>query len=218
MGHGLKDDPAFKTFEPDQVGLSSALEIQIPKSIRRLKVGGGSRYVHGGASLQEIVVPVLAINKKRKSDVRQVNVQVQPETDRITTGQLVVKLHQSEPVTDKVRPRTLRAGLFVGEDLISNQVRLVFDQESTDPRDRYQTVALLLNKDADAYNNRIVEFRLEEEIPNTSQWRAYQRAPYTLRRRHRIIDRVSVVFNEKTGIHGASFENLGIRGVACASG
>lgn len=182
LGHGLKDDPAFKTFAPDQVGLSSALEIQIPKSIRRLKVGGGSRYVHGGASLQEIVVPVLAINKKRKSDVRQVNVQVQPETDRITTGQLVVKLHQSEPVTDKVRPRTLRAGLFVGEDLISNQALLIFDQESTDPRDRYQTVALLLNKDADAYNNRIVEFRLEEEIPNTSQWRVYQRAPYTLRR------------------------------------
>lgn len=37
----------------------------------------------------------------------------------------------------------------------------------------------------------------------------------TIHRRgsHRIIDRVSVVFNEKTGLHEAAFENLGIRGV-----
>lgn len=183
MGRGLKEDPAFKTFTPDSVGLESDLELQIPKSTRRLRLaGGGSRYVHGGAALQEIIVPVLAVNKKRKSDVRQANVQVQPETNRITTGQLVVKLHQSEPVTDKVRPRVLRAGLFVGDDLISNQARIIFDEESADPRDRYRTATLFLDKNADAYNNRIAEFRLEEKIPNTSQWRVYQRVPYTLRR------------------------------------
>ena len=50
-----------------QLGLQSDLEVQIPKSIHRLRLaGGGTRFVHGGATLQEIVVPVLAINKKRK--------------------------------------------------------------------------------------------------------------------------------------------------------
>lgn len=49
--------------------------------------GGGSRFVHGGATLQEIVLPVLAVNKKRKSDTRLVNVEVWPESDKITTGQ-----------------------------------------------------------------------------------------------------------------------------------
>ena len=48
-------------------------------------------------------MPVLAINKKRKSDTRLVNVEVLPESDKITTGQLVVKLFQSEPVSDKVQ-------------------------------------------------------------------------------------------------------------------
>jgi uncharacterized protein (TIGR02687 family) len=183
LGRGLKDDPAFTTFEPAQVGLASDLQVQIPKSIHRLRLpGAGSRYVHGGAALQEIVVPVLAINKKRKSDTRQVNVDVQPETDKITTGQLVVKLYQAEPVSEKVQSRSLRAGLYVGETLISNQVELTFDQTSDDARDRFQSARMLLSQKADAFNNRAVEFRLEEQIPNTSQWRVYQRVPYMLRR------------------------------------
>ena len=91
LGHGLKVDNAFTTFDSAQLGLEGDLEVQIPKSIHRLRLaGGGSRFVHGGATLQEIVVPVLAVNKKRKSDTRLVNVEVLPESDKITTGQVVV--------------------------------------------------------------------------------------------------------------------------------
>ncbi|MDQ0030892.1 BREX-1 system phosphatase PglZ type A [Arthrobacter bambusae] len=185
LGHGLKVDSAFTTFSAVQLGLDSDIEVQIPKSIHRMKLaGGGSRFVHGGATLQEIVVPVLAVNKKRKSDTRLVNVKVLPDTDKITTGQLVVKLFQSEPASDKIQPRTLRAGLYVGETLISNdpQPELTFDSTSPEQRDRYQSVQLLLNKDANDHNNRAVEFRLEERIPNTNQWRIYEKAIYTLRR------------------------------------
>ena len=183
LGHGLKVDIAFTTFNSVQLGLDSDLEVQIPKSIHRLRLaGGGSRFVHGGATLQEIVVPVLAVNKKRKSDTRLVNVEVWPESDKITTGQVVVRLFQSEPVSEKVQPRMVRAGLYVGETLISNQIELTFDQTSTDKRDRYQSAHMLLSQDANDYNNRAVEFRLEERIPNTNQWRVYAKAMYTLKR------------------------------------
>lgn len=185
LGHGLKVDAAFTTFQPEQLDLDDDIEVQIPKSIHRLRLaGGGSRFVHGGASLQEVVVPVLAINKKRKSDTRLVNVKALHDTDKITTGQLVVKLFQSEPVSDKVQARLLRAGLYVGETLISNDPRpeLTFDSSSDEQRDRYQTIQLLLNQDANDYNNRSVEFRLEEQIPNTNQWRVYEKAIYTLKR------------------------------------
>lgn len=183
LGRGLKDDPAFRKFEPEQLGLRSDLEVQIPKSIHRLRLpGSGSRYVHGGAALQEIVIPVLAINKKRKSDTRLVNVEIRPETDKITTGQIVVKLFQLEPVTEKIQARRLRVGLYAGEMLISNRAELSFDERSTDQRDRYQSVQMLLSQDADEFNNRTVELRLEEQVPNTSMWRVYQRVSYTLRR------------------------------------
>ena len=41
---------------------------------------------------------------------------------------------------------------------------------------------MLLSQDANDYNNRAVEFRLEERIPNTNQWRVYAKAMYTLKR------------------------------------
>ncbi|WP_020663176.1 BREX-1 system phosphatase PglZ type A [Amycolatopsis benzoatilytica] len=183
LGNGLKRDNAFATFEAAQLGLESDLEIQIPKSLHRLRLpGGGSRFVHGGATLQEIVVPVLAVNKKRKGDTRLVNVEVWPESDKITTGQVVVRLFQTEPVSEKVQARTLRAGLYVGETLISNVADLTFDQTSSDKRDRYQSAHMLLSQDANDYNNRAVEFRLEERIPNTNQWRVFAKAVYTLKR------------------------------------
>ncbi|WP_298255586.1 BREX-1 system phosphatase PglZ type A [uncultured Arthrobacter sp.] len=183
LGRGLKEDPAFKTFTSAQLGLDGDLDVQIPKSIHRLRLpGAGSRFVHGGAALQEVVIPVLAINKKRKSDVRTVNVKIMPESDKITTGQLVIKLFQAEPVSEKVHPLVLRAGLYVGETLISNHLSLTFDQDSTEQRDRYQNAHMLLSQDANDYNNRAVEFRLEELIPGTNQWRVYGKAIYTLKR------------------------------------
>ena len=183
LGRSLEPSPSFMTFTSAQVGLVGDLDIQIPKSIHRIpQPGAGTRYVHGGASLQEIVVPVITVNKKRKSDVRQVNVDLMPETDKITTGQLAVKLFQREPVTDKIQPRQVRLGLYVGDTLISDQPVLHFDSASDDQRERYQKTALYLTQDADHYNNRPVELRLEEPIPNTTQWKTFSKGNYTIKR------------------------------------
>ena len=183
LGRSLKPSPSFMTFTSAQAGLAGDIDIQIPKSIHRIpQPGAGTRYVHGGASLQEIVVPVITVNKKRKSDVRHVNVDLMPETDKITTGQLAVKLLQREAVTDKIRPRQVRLGLYVGDTLISDQPILTFDSASDDQRDRYQKSVLYLTQDADQYNNRPVELRLEEPIPNTTQWKLLSKGNYTIKR------------------------------------
>lgn len=183
LGRSLKPSPSFMTFTSAQAGLAGDIDIQIPKSIHRIpQPGAGTRYVHGGASLQEIVVPVIAVNKKRKSDIRPVNVDLMPETDKITTGQLAVKLLQREAVTDKIQPRQVRLGLYVGDTLISDQPVLTFDSASDDQRDRYQKAVLYLTQDADQHNNRPVELRLEEPISNTNQWKTFSKANYTIKR------------------------------------
>ena len=183
LGRGLKDDPAFRKFRPDQIGLTSDLEVQIPNSICRItRPGAGFQFVHGGASLQEIVIPVITINKGRSDTIEPVNVDIHPETDKITTGQVVVKLHQSMPVTDQRIARKLRAGLYFGDVLISNQPELLFDTESAEGRDRFQSVRLLLSADAEAANNQAVEFRLEQPISETGDWKKYKSVPYTIKR------------------------------------
>jgi uncharacterized protein (TIGR02687 family) len=111
LGRGLTPNAGLKTFTAAQLGLAGDLEIQIPKSINRMRIkGAGSRFVHGGASLQEVVLPVLLINKKRETDITQVTVDILRTTNRlITSGQLSVAFYQTGPVTDKVQSRKLRA-------------------------------------------------------------------------------------------------------------
>lgn len=183
LGRGLKKDSAFTTFQADQLGLAGDLEVQIPNSIQRIvQPGAGYQFVHGGASLQEIVVPVVAINKSRSDTVEPVNVDIHPESDRITTGQVVVKLYQSAKVEPHKPARRLRAGLYFGETLISDEPEMTFDSSSDAGRDRFQSVTLLLSKEADEANNHGVEFRLSEPIVGTDQWKKYKSAPYTIKR------------------------------------
>jgi hypothetical protein len=70
LGRGLQADSGLRKFSSAELGLTGDLEALIPKSINRLRLkGSGSRFVHGGASLQEVVIPVLRVNKKRQSDL-----------------------------------------------------------------------------------------------------------------------------------------------------
>ena len=139
LGHNLSEHSSLRKFTPSQLGLGGEVEVQIPKSINRLRLkGSGSRFVHGGASLQEVVVPVLRINKKRQSDVTAVEVDIlRGASSVITAGQLAVTMYQAGPVTDKIQPRVLRAAIYTEDgDLISDSHDLTFDLSSDNPRER----------------------------------------------------------------------------------
>lgn len=185
LGKGLTKAASLHTFSAEQLGLAGEVEVQIPKSINRLRLkGSGSRYVHGGASLQEVVIPVLKINKKRQSDVRAVAVDVlQGGNTVITSGQLAVTMYQAEPVTDKVHARVLRAGIYTqAGELISDSHELTFDLRSDNPREREQQVRFVLTRKADEANGQDVILRLEEKLAGTSHWREYTSLKYLMRR------------------------------------
>jgi uncharacterized protein (TIGR02687 family) len=185
IGRGLQESPSLKKFLPDQLGLTGDFEVLIPKSINRLRLkGAGSRYVHGGAALQEVVVPVIHVNKKRSSDIDQVKVSVIRGTSSIiSTGQLSVSLFQEQPVSTKRQPRRLRVGLYTADDtLISDQHELDFDFTNENPREREVPVRFVLGREAEDANNQDVFLRLEERVPDTSHYREYDSVRYTLRR------------------------------------
>ncbi len=185
IGKNLHANPALKTFHASDVGLGGDMQIQIPKSINRLRLkGSGSRFVHGGAALQEVVIPVLRINKKRRSDLSRVSVDILAgETSVITSGQLSVKFYQTVPASDKVRPCVLRAGIYTQDgQLISDLHNLVFDSESDSAREREKEVQFILTRDADKANDQQVVLRLEEKVEGTTHYRVYKTATYQLRR------------------------------------
>jgi hypothetical protein len=77
LGKGLKQQSSFKSYNARDIGIDGDMEIQIPKSMNRLrKQGSGSRFVHGGTTLQEVVIPIVKVNKKRQSDTTRIDVEV----------------------------------------------------------------------------------------------------------------------------------------------
>lgn len=185
LGKGLKEAASLHKFRPEQLDLAGEVEVQIPKSINRLRLkGSGSRYVHGGATLQEVVIPVLKINKKRQSDVTTVEVDIlRGASSVITSGQLAVTMYQAGPVTDKIQPRVLRAGIYTETgDLISDSHDLTFDLSSENPRERELQVRFVLTRKADEANGREVVLRLDEKHAGTSHYKEYKSLRYLMRR------------------------------------
>ena len=185
LGHGLKDNRGLRRFTAEQAGLEGSVEMLIPKSISRLRrQGSGSRFVHGGATLQETVIPVLKINKKRQSDTSAVDVEIIGSTNQlITSSQISVRFYQVAAVTEKTRARNLRAGIYAQSgELISDSHELVFDFPSDNPREREISVRFLLLRQADAFNGQEVILKLEERHGDTSHFKEYRTARYTLRR------------------------------------
>jgi hypothetical protein len=146
--------------------------------------GSGSRYVHGGASLQEVVLPVLKINKKRQSDVTAVEVDILRGTSStISSGQVGVAFYQAQPVTDKVQSRILRAGIYTqAGELISDSHELVFDLASENPRERELQVRFVLTRKADDANEQEVILKLEEKHAGTTHYKEYKSLRYLVRR------------------------------------
>ncbi len=185
VGKGLAETPALCKFSSTQLGLKGDLEVQIPKSINRLRLkGSGSRFVHGGASLQEVVIPVIKINKKRQSDLSVVEVDIlSGASSTITSGQLAVKFYQAQPATEKVQPRFLMAGIYTLEgELISDCHNLTFDFISENPREREIQVRFILTSKTNQMKGEEVILRLDEKVSGTSHYQEYKSVRYTIQR------------------------------------
>ena len=56
LGKNLSSNAALKNFSAEQLNLHGEVGVVIPKGIQRLRLSGsGSRFVHGGATLQETI-------------------------------------------------------------------------------------------------------------------------------------------------------------------
>ena len=79
--------------------------------------------------MQEVVVPLLRVSKRREEDLDKVEVQiVVAGRTLISSGQIAVTLYQAQPMTPKRHKRELRAGLYAADGtLISDEHTLAFE-------------------------------------------------------------------------------------------
>ena len=124
------------------LGKYSGKYVTVPRGSNRFKVQGeGANFVHGGATLQEIVVPVIKFKNDRskngKSDTRKVEVKLTNISRKITSVITYLEFFQTEKVEDKKIPLRLKI-YFTDEEenRISNENMIIADSKSTKPEDR----------------------------------------------------------------------------------
>ena len=183
IGKKLTNDDSTKLFKATELNIKSDVDVLIPKSINRLRVkGAGSRFIHGGASLQEIVIPLVKVTKKRQDTTTQVDIDIIKSTDKITTNILAVSFIQQGLVTEQVLPRTVRATIYAEDgEILSDHFRYNFDIEEGSERQREVKHRFqLLGKASGKYKNQRVRLVLEEPVEGTTKWREYKQYLYTL--------------------------------------
>lgn len=180
IGTGLWDGNGAKTWKSEDVGVKAGVDIQICKGINRIrKQGSGTRFVHGGSMLQEIVVPVLHVNVKKKTDVKFVDVDILGKQSRITQTSQSVKFYQTEEATDKVKGITLRLGFYTSEgEIISDSATLTFNSINTDSQQREQKHTFKFKNIIAKLNGQVVTLRMEKLVDNTTQFVPYREEEY----------------------------------------
>lgn len=164
LGRGVDAKAGIKVFDAASLGLAGDWVAAFPLGLGRFPLkGAGKRFVHGGLSLQEVVIPVMKIHKSRIDDTEKVELDLLRAPTKITTGRVSLTIYQDRPTATKVLGRTLRVGIFTTEGkAISELKTLTFNSADTEARQRETAVDLALSRVADQYNGREVEIRLDE--------------------------------------------------------
>lgn len=158
LGKGLgQDSRVWHGFTRKTAGTRDDMEFWVPRGLNRFHFVGGAKFFHGGAALQEVVVPVISIREMQgkeavKSEVRKVGVSILGTPRKITSTISRFQFIQTEPVHDRVQPRSLLISLRDGNELISNEEKLSFDSQSQSLDDRKKSVKLTLKQKE--YDNR----------------------------------------------------------------
>lgn len=122
------------------LGDSTKLHAMVPRGVIRFKVqGAGANYVHGGAALQEIVIPVIKFKNIRKDEFKSSKVEVKLTniSRKITNRITFLEFFQTEKVDEK--KITIRLKLYFEDEdghRISNENIIIADSRSSKPEDR----------------------------------------------------------------------------------
>lgn len=141
------DDPGVTKFPMKTVSeIDDDVLVAVPSGTARFSAAGGYVYAHGGASLEEMVIPVLRSHLLRPDVRSKVGIKLVDTKLQVLSSQLKVNLLQEEPATATVQSRIVKCGLYANGELVSTQPTVPFDMTDPEPGGRIRKVELTLVK------------------------------------------------------------------------
>ena len=141
----------------DTTDFTTDLKLTLPNTTNRFrKQGSGAQYVHGGASLQELIVPVIRYSHARIDKSTTVKVRLHNEaTLKIESGALRLQFLQEQAIGNLLKPSKWAVGLYDMSGLkrlSTEEDTLTFDSDSATPSGRMKSTTLRLNTEGSRSN------------------------------------------------------------------
>ena len=148
----LPDDirEQFIVMNMDNLGLGRYVGLSPRETMHFKRPDGTHRYVHGGASLQELCVPVigyrrLSASSKEFEDTQKATLRVLSESRRITSMLFGVSLLQNEAACGKTLPCPYELSMTdASGNAVSDVVTVAADRQSENPQERVIKIRLSL--------------------------------------------------------------------------
>lgn len=163
------------------LGNETKLKTVMPKGVIRYKVpGAGANYVHGGASLQEIIIPLIKFKNIRRNEYKatKVSLRLTNISRKITNRITYLEFFQTEKLEDKKLPLTLKL-YFVDEhdNRISNENIIIADSRSPKPEERSFREKFTLK---DMAYDKTKKYYLILEDEDEPVEKIYEKIPFTI--------------------------------------
>lgn len=183
LTHNTNEVEGTVAFNMDYLlGKGSNKNVITPRGTSRFKVqGAGANYVHGGAMLQEIVVPVIKFKNDRSTSsvnvIRKANISLTSITRKVTNIITYLEFFQEEKIQDKVISQRIKC-YFEDEEgnRISNENIIIGDSRSENPLERTYREKFVLK--SMAYDKTKQYFLVMQDDEDSNGM--YERIPYTI--------------------------------------
>ena len=152
IGRDLPDnEKAYHGSTAITAGADGDMDFWVPKGANRFHFVGGSRFIHGGAMLQEVMVPLVKVvqmkgKSAQKTKTKHVGISILGSNLKITTNRYKFKFIQTEAVSDRVKPLTVKVAIFEDSDPITNTETITFDNMSSDMNEWRREIWLTLSQ------------------------------------------------------------------------
>ena len=126
---------------------SSRMFVAVPLGTNRLAASGGYNFAHGGATLQEMLIPVIIGHKGKVQKTEKVGVSLMSHNLNMVSSRLKFHLIQSEAVSMTVMGRKVVCQVFSGDIPVTSEQEVMLDSpDATNLNNRVFEVTLNLNK------------------------------------------------------------------------
>ena len=125
--------------------------VAVPEGTNRLAASGGYNFAHGGASLQEMIIPIIKSVRKKVNKTEKVGVALMSHNLNMVSSRLKFQMIQSEAVSMTVMERKVLCCIYNGDDPVTQAKEVTLNSaDSNNLNNRVFEVTLNLNKSVDA--------------------------------------------------------------------